>query len=83
MAGYHLREIPKGELGELSKVYEEVEEIRDAEVQGCSVMVLLELSDLLGSIQLYLEKHHSSISMQDLLKMSEVTQRAFRTGGRT
>lgn len=83
MAGYHLKEIKKGVVGELSKVYEEVEEIKDAEEQGVDVMILVELSDMLGATQLYLEKHHPSISIQDLLKMSEVTQRAFKTGGRT
>lgn len=82
MAGYHLRDIKKGEIGELSKLYEEVEEIKDADEQGIEIMVLVELSDLLGGIQLYLEKHHPSLTIEDLMKMSEVTQRAFKTGGR-
>jgi hypothetical protein len=45
-------------------------------------MVLVELSDMLGATQLYLEKHHPSITIVDLLKMSDVTQRAFKSGSR-
>ncbi len=82
MAGYHLKEIKKGEVGELSKIYEEVEEIKDAAEQGVDVMLLVELSDLVGAITLYLEKHHPSITIEDLQKMSNVTRRAFESGGR-
>ncbi len=83
MAGYHINEIKKGVVGELSKIYEEVEEIKDAEQQGVDIMLLVELSDLIGAVQLYLEKHHPSVQLTDLIKMSEVTQRAFKTGGRS
>lgn len=82
MAGYHIRNIEKGTLGELSKIYEEVEEIKDAEEQDVSVMLLVELSDLLGAIEAYLNKNHPSITLEDLLKMKNVTQRAFENGGR-
>lgn len=82
MSGYHINEITKGVVGELSKIYEEVEEVKDADEQGASVMVLLELSDLIGSVQLYLEKHHPSVCLEDLIKMSDITQRAFKSGGR-
>lgn len=82
MAGYHINKIEKGTIGELSKIYEEVEEIKDAEQQGITIMLLVELSDMLGATQLYLEKHHPTISIEDLLKMSDVTQRAFKSGGR-
>lgn len=83
MAGYHIKDIKKGVIGELSKVYEEVEEIKDAEDQGIDIMLLVELSDLVGAIQLYLEKHHPSITLEDLIKMSNVTQRAFNSGARS
>ncbi len=82
MAGYHINKIEKGVVGELSKIYEEVEEVKDAAEQGCKIMLLVELSDMLGATQMYLEKHHPSITLPDLLKMSEVTQRAFKSGGR-
>lgn len=82
MAGYHLRKIEKGEVGELSKIYEEVEEIKDADEQGANIMLLVELSDLIGAITMYLEKHHPNVSMKDLQTMSQITRRAFETGGR-
>ena len=82
MAGYHLVDIPKGEVGELSKVYEEICEVKDAASQGVELMVLLELSDVIGAIESYLLKHHSSITLADLIEMKNVTQRAFITGGR-
>ena len=76
--GYHINSITKGVVGELSKIYEEVDEIKDAEEQGVDVMILLELSDLIGAIKCYLAKHHSSIHMTDLIKMSDITERAFK-----
>ena len=79
---YHLKEIEKGVLGELSKVYEEVEEVKDSEAQGVDVMVLCELADVIGAIEKYLQNKHPSITIHDLLKMKEVTERAFVSGRR-
>ena len=79
---YHLKDIPKGTIGELSKVYEEIEEVKDSVVQGADLMILMELSDVIGAIELYLEKHHKSITLADLIKMSDITKRAFRSGRR-
>lgn len=39
-------------------------------------MLLVELSDLIGAIELYLEKNFSSFSLQDLIIMSNITKRA-------
>jgi len=80
--GYHLTNIVRGELGEPSKIYEEVDEFRDAIEQKASIMALVELSDLLGAIGAYLEKYHPSITMDDLAKMREITERAFINGRR-
>tara|TARA_R110000851_G_scaffold300326_1_gene456440 strand:+ start:210 stop:458 length:249 start_codon:yes stop_codon:yes gene_type:complete len=80
---YHLRSIEKGTIGELSKVYEEIEEVKDSDEQGVDLMVLVELSDVIGAIESYLEKHHKSISLTDLIVMSDVTKRAFRSGRRS
>ena len=80
---YHLRSIEKGTIGELSKVYEEIEEVKDSDEQGVHLMVLVELSDVIGAIESYLEKHHKSISLTDLIVMSDVTKRAFRSGRRS
>jgi hypothetical protein len=81
--GYHITPITKGKLGEISKIKEEVDELMDAELQGCRVMVLLELSDILGAIDLYLENNKYGITLEDLHTMSRITKRAFTNGHRT
>lgn len=80
--GLPLKEIEKGVLGEASKVREELEEFLDATEQDCSIMALLELSDLVGAIKAYLAKHHPSIGLLDLVQMSRITERAFKSGAR-
>lgn len=82
MAGYHLREIKKGKLGELSKIQEELDEAMDAEEQGCKVMLLVELSDLVGSVEHYLSIHFPGLTLDDLKKMASITSRAFQSGRR-
>jgi len=81
--GYHLKEIPRGEVGELSKVYEEILEALDAEAQGSAVMTLVELSDLVGALKAYLARHHASLTLEDLEKFSSITARAFTSGRRS
>ena len=80
--GYHLKTIVKGTLGELSKIQEELDELKDAEEQGCKIMQLVELSDLYGAIDHYLGKYFPNISIDDLSKMSYITERAFLAGQR-
>lgn len=80
--GYHLAEIPQGTVGELSKLLEEVHEAMDAEAQGNPIMVLAELGDLYGAIQIYLQHHHPKFTMEHLAKMAEATNRAFISGRR-
>lgn len=80
--GYHLEEIPKGTLGELSKIQEELYELADAQKQGVKIMELVELSDLVGAIIAYIEKHHAGVDLVDLMRMSAVTRRAFENGKR-
>ena len=46
-------------------------------------MLLTELSDLYGAIKGFLEKHHPSITMDDLRLMNERTAEAFKDGSRT
>ena len=82
MAGYHKAKIKKGILGEISKIQEELDEVKDAVVQACTIMELVELSDLFGAIESYLEKHHPNTDMLDLQKMSDITKRAFTSGER-
>lgn len=80
--GYHLFEFTKGEVGEPSKILEEAMEFQDAMMQGSDIMGLVELSDLYGAMQMYLKKHHPSISVEDLNTFSGITQRAFKNGHR-
>jgi hypothetical protein len=80
--GYHLVEIQKGELGELSKIQEELDELKDAEAQGVKVMQLVEASDLIGAIDAWLAKYHPNTKLVDLVLMSDITRRAFENGRR-
>ena len=66
MAGYHLKHIPRGSLGDSSKIEEELHELQDAEEQGIKILMLCELSDLVGAIDAYLAKHFPEISLKDL-----------------
>lgn len=80
--GYHITRIPSGVLGETSKIQEELDELKDAEAQGCRVMELVELADLYGAIECYLQQKHPSITMADLAIFSSITKRAFTNGTR-
>lgn len=79
-SGYHLKKIKKGTLGKISKVLEEIEEYRDAKKQKCKIMQELELADIYGALEAVAETH--GLKMKDLKKMSELTKRAFESGGR-
>lgn len=80
--GYHITQIPKGVIGSSSKILEEVLELIDAEKQDCKIMSLIELTDLVGAIKAYLEKHAPNITLKDLETMSNITVRAFKNGFR-
>ena len=80
--GYHLSEIPKGVYGEVSKITEEYLEFLDAHQQS-KVMELVELSDLLGAIEAYITKEYKgTVSLNDLIKMKDLTKSAFEDGSR-
>ena len=80
--GYHLEKIAKRRFGSLGKIQEEVEELMDAESQGSRVMILVEMSDLYGAMQGYLEENYPGFTMEDLKTFSSITQRAFKNGHR-
>ncbi|NTF17944.1 hypothetical protein G6L37_05975 [Agrobacterium rubi] len=80
--GYHVTEIPKGELGKSSKILEEVLELMDAEKQGAKVMAAVELADLYGAVRRYLADNMPDITMEDLATFSAITERAFTSGRR-
>ena len=103
--GYHLREIPKGVLGEWSKVEEELAEFEDAKEQGSKILMLVELSDIWGALVAYTLKHNSEkdwyqksdnaskfvidearnldTRIEEIIKFSRITERAFMSGERT
>ena len=81
--GYHTYEIPKGVLGEFSKITEEFLEFEDAHAQNDIVMELCEVSDLLGAISHYLNKRtNGSVTLNDLISFNEKTENAFKNGKR-
>lgn len=79
---YHIDIIPRGVYGEVSKIVEETLELQDAANQNAELMVLNELSDIIGAIEGYLQRYHPSITMTDLVKMKDLTARAFASGHR-
>ena len=79
--GYHRREIPKGELGEFSKIIEEYTELLDAHEQSNNVLEICELTDLIGAIKYY-AKEKFNLSLDDLIVFSEATENAFKNGKR-
>lgn len=81
--GYHAVKIPKGKVGEPSKIIEEAFEIQDAHTQGVKVMTHVEMSDLYGALDRFREKYHPELTMYDLDAMYRVTRRAFDNGKRT
>lgn len=80
--GYHKANISRGVYGEDSKIYEEIDEFADALDQGVALLALIELADVIGAIEGWLKKYHPTITINDLIAMSEVTQRAFAAGDR-
>ena len=78
--GYHVNEINKGVLGEFSKINEEFEELEDAVEQGLSVLVICELTDLMGAIEEYAKKFN--LTLEDLIRFSRKTKEAFKDGSR-
>lgn len=78
--GYHTREIAKGVLGEFSKIKEEFEELEDGVKQNVKPLIICELSDLIGAIEEYAKKFN--LSLDDLIKFSNMTKSSFKEGKR-
>lgn len=78
--GYHKRTIIKGDIGDISKVQEEVEEFLDAKEQKCIIMEQLELADIYGALEFLASTYQ--LTMDDLKKMSDLTKSAFKEGSR-
>ena len=78
--GYHAVPIKKGVLGEISKIQEELDELKDAENQGVKILIAVELSDLFGAVREYALKY--GWKMSDLHDMAKLTRKAFEQGHR-
>lgn len=75
--GYHSRFIPKGEYGEFSKIEEEYNELVDIwNNTNNVVLTACELSDLYGAMEAFAEKT-LNISMDEIVKMSNLTKDAY------
>jgi hypothetical protein len=79
--GYHTKKIKRGVYGEFSKIQEEFDELIDARQQNNPIMELIELSDLIGSVEAYTTKHFN-ITLDDLIRMTNATKSAFMDGTR-
>lgn len=80
--GYHIKDIRKARFGTFEKIIEEFEELKDAKDQDCTVMVLNEMSDLIGAMEGYLKEQNINVSLDDLIKMKDITKRVFENGRR-
>lgn len=81
--GYHKAVITKGKFGEISKIQEELDELKDSMDQEAKLMALIELADLYGAMEGFLQNYFPSITMADVVKMSSLTKQAFLDGART
>lgn len=79
--GYHKVSVTKGIMGEYSKVKEEMQELQDAVLQGVKVLVICELCDLIGAIEAYSQTQFN-LSLEDLIKMKDLTKESFNDGTR-
>jgi len=69
---FHIKKIKRGKYGELSKILEEVEEAIDAEFQKDRVMLLIELSDIVGAVEGVLKKQKFNITVEELIKFARL-----------
>lgn len=76
MSKFHIREIPKGTYGELSKIKEELEEAYDAEERQHKLMLIFELSDIVGAVAGVAEKYN--FSLDDLVKFAKLRSEVFK-----
>lgn len=68
---FHKRPIvPEGVLGEFSKIEEEVDEMREALEQKNRVLVLIEMLDLLGAVDLYAQKQYN-LTLREMVEYVE------------
>lgn len=67
---FHVGKIRVGTYGELSKIQEELDEAVDAQEQGIDLMVLIELSDIIGAVAGVAEQQYG-FTLDQLIAFSE------------
>jgi len=78
--GYHKQHIAKGNLGQTSKIQEELDELKDAEEQGIKILAICELADIYGALEARAQQY--GLTMMDLRLMACATAEAFQEGSR-
>lgn len=66
---FHISEYKKGDYKTFDKIIEEYEEILDARKQNNKIMEIIELSDLIGAIEGYIENEFN-LTLNDLILFS-------------
>ena len=77
MSEWHVRKIERGVYGELSKVREELEEAEDSIEQNQPVMLIFELSDIIGACGGVAAKY--GLTLDDLVTFSKLRSRVLLT----
>jgi hypothetical protein len=70
MSGFHVSKIKKGVYGELSKIQEELDEAVDASLRGHDLMLIIELSDIIGAVEGVSLKY--GFTVEQLLKFARL-----------
>lgn len=79
--GYHKRAIViQGTYGEVSKIEEELDELKEALEQNNKILALCEIADLYGAVEAVAER--LGVNMEDVKSMAAATKRAFQCGDR-
>lgn len=73
LSPFHTQPIKKGQYGELSKIQEELDEAFDAEKQGIDLMLLIELSDIIGAVEGVAKKYN--FTLDQLIQFSKVRKK--------
>ena len=67
---FHKAIIQKGIYGQLSKIKEELDEAYDAESQNQDLMLLIELSDIIGAVEGVSNKY--GFTLEQLMKFAKL-----------
>lgn len=68
----HKVPVVKGILGDLSKIQEELDELKDAVAQHNNIIIYTELADLYGAIEMFVNEHCPRITMMDIIDAAKI-----------